>query len=183
MQTALKRAAFSSLESAYAFSFLLRASSILLGSSNSSSSMQQTAPCRGRSSRAYSSQTARQHAPDPFGDPPALPQRRVVVTGIGMVTPLGVGVADSWQGLVAGRTGVRRLQAEDLPEVRLTAGSVSCKGPPQDVCLQQTARAQKVASLWPHRFPAAATAAPGSPCTHVAAALSGGGNSAKAAGR
>lgn len=180
---ALKSAALSSLQDSYAFFFLLRASSILLGRSNSISSVQQTAQCPSRSSRAHSSQAARQHEPDPFGDPPALPQRRVVVTGIGMVTPLGVGVADSWQGLVAGRTGVRRLQAEDLPEVRLTAGSDSCKGPPQHVCLQQTAPAEPVASLWAHGFPAAATAAPGASCTHVAAAVSGGGSSAKAAGR
>lgn len=145
MQTALRSGAFSSLQHACALSCLLRASSILLDKSNSSI---QTAPCSGRSSWAHSSQSAPQHAPDPFGDPPALPQRRVVVTGIGMVTPLGVGVADSWQSLLAGRTGVRRLQAEDLPEVWLTVGSdSSCRGPAQHLCLQQTALAQKAVSL------------------------------------
>ncbi|KAF6254541.1 thiolase-like protein [Scenedesmus sp. NREL 46B-D3] len=49
-------------------------------------------------------------------NPQALPQRRVVVTGIGMVSPLGVGVSSSWSQLVEGRTAVRRLQEEDLPE-------------------------------------------------------------------
>ncbi|KAF8065856.1 hypothetical protein HT031_002916 [Scenedesmus sp. PABB004] len=42
--------------------------------------------------------------------------RRVVVTGVGAVTPLGVGAAASWERLLAGATGVRALQADDLPE-------------------------------------------------------------------
>lgn len=72
------------------------------------------------SSRTYSVQTTtpQKHTrTDPFGPLPALQQRRVVVTGIGMVTPLGVGAQDSWQGLIAGHTGVRRLQADDIPGV------------------------------------------------------------------
>jgi hypothetical protein len=118
MQSALQFCLSTSIHANTSVSSLVRASSILLGNQSSSSIVvQQTAPCQS-GSRAHSSQAASQHAADPFGDPPPLPQRRVVVTGIGMVTPLGVGVADSWQGLLAGRTGVRRLQAEDLPEVR-----------------------------------------------------------------
>jgi hypothetical protein len=57
-----------------------------------------------------------QHS-DPFGVPPAMPQRRVVVTGIGVVSPLGVGTSISWQGLIQGDTGVRGLVPSDLPEV------------------------------------------------------------------
>ena len=38
--------------------------------------------------------------------PPILPQRRVVVTGLGLVTPLGVGVERSWSRLIKGDCGV-----------------------------------------------------------------------------
>jgi 3-oxoacyl-[acyl-carrier-protein] synthase II len=39
--------------------------------------------------------------------------KRVVVTGLGAVSPLGIGVPALWQGLVAGRSGVRRIQHFD----------------------------------------------------------------------
>ena len=35
-----------------------------------------------------------------------MPLNRVVVTGIGIISPLGLTVAETWQGLVAGRSGV-----------------------------------------------------------------------------
>jgi 3-oxoacyl-[acyl-carrier-protein] synthase II len=39
--------------------------------------------------------------------------RRVVVTGMGAVSPLGNDVASTWEGLVAGRSGIRRIEAFD----------------------------------------------------------------------
>lgn len=54
---------------------------------------------------------------DAFGDLPPLLARRVVVTGLGLVTPLGIGVPTVWERLLAGATGMRRLEADDLPEV------------------------------------------------------------------
>ncbi len=44
--------------------------------------------------------------------------RRVVVTGVGLVTPLGTGVAKTWDGLCAGKSGVgpiTRFDASDFP--------------------------------------------------------------------
>ncbi len=40
-------------------------------------------------------------------------RRRVVVTGMGMVTALGNDVASTWDGLVAGRSGIRTIEAFD----------------------------------------------------------------------
>ncbi len=36
-------------------------------------------------------------------------QRRVVVTGMGLVTPLGTGVEKNWDALIAGRSGIKRI--------------------------------------------------------------------------
>jgi 3-oxoacyl-[acyl-carrier-protein] synthase II len=45
------------------------------------------------------------------------PARRVVVTGMGALTALGPDVATTWEGLVAGRSGVRTIQSFDPSRV------------------------------------------------------------------
>jgi 3-oxoacyl-[acyl-carrier-protein] synthase II len=45
-------------------------------------------------------------------------ERRVVVTGIGCVSPLGIGVDETWEGIVEGRSGLTRItkfDASNLP--------------------------------------------------------------------
>ena len=47
-----------------------------------------------------------------------MPQIRVVVTGIGATTPVGGNATSTWEGLLAGRSGVSRIEAawaDDLP--------------------------------------------------------------------
>lgn len=43
-----------------------------------------------------------------------MSRRRVVVTGLGMLSPLGVDVPSSWQGVLAGRSGIGLIEHVDL---------------------------------------------------------------------
>ena len=42
--------------------------------------------------------------------------RRVVITGMGCVTPIGIGREAFWRALIAGESGVRRIESFELPE-------------------------------------------------------------------
>jgi 3-oxoacyl-[acyl-carrier-protein] synthase II len=53
-------------------------------------------------------------------------RRRVVVTGLGLVTPLGIGIEQNWRNLVAGRSGVSAIRRFDTsPVPSRIAGQVS----------------------------------------------------------
>lgn len=65
------------------------------------------------SSSLFPYQLTRRHFSS-FGPPPPVTPRRVVVTGIGMVTPLGCGVQTTWKRLIEGECGVRAITPEDL---------------------------------------------------------------------
>lgn len=56
-------------------------------------------------------------------DPVTRRPRRVVVTGVGAVTPLGGDAATTWQGLLEGRSGVVELEGEEFAglDVRIAA--------------------------------------------------------------
>jgi len=58
------------------------------------------------------------------GETPAtrMPATRVVVTGIGVVSPVGSGRADFWQGLVAGRPGLGPITLFDASEFPVRIG-------------------------------------------------------------
>lgn len=51
--------------------------------------------------------------------------KRVVVTGVGAVTPLGIGAQTTWEGLLAGRSGIRTIQHWDASNLEVQiAGEV-----------------------------------------------------------
>ncbi|MBM3608453.1 MAG: beta-ketoacyl-ACP synthase II [Alphaproteobacteria bacterium] len=43
--------------------------------------------------------------------------RRVVVTGLGMVTPLACGVEETWSRIIAGKSGLRRIEGFDVSDL------------------------------------------------------------------
>jgi len=42
-----------------------------------------------------------------------MSRRRVVVTGLGMISPLGIGVEASWKAALAGKSGIGRITQFD----------------------------------------------------------------------
>ena len=53
-----------------------------------------------------------------------MSERRVVVTGMGLVTPLGSGVEAVWERLLAGRSGLRNLPDEVVADLPAKVGGV-----------------------------------------------------------
>jgi 3-oxoacyl-[acyl-carrier-protein] synthase II len=49
--------------------------------------------------------------------------RRVVVTGLGLVTPLGVGVDTTWKNILASKNGARRIEEFDVSDI---AAQIAC---------------------------------------------------------
>ena len=48
--------------------------------------------------------------------------RRVVITGMGLISPLGNGVDGSWQRLIAGQSGIRHLPEEAYGDTAIRVG-------------------------------------------------------------
>jgi 3-oxoacyl-[acyl-carrier-protein] synthase II len=45
-----------------------------------------------------------------------IEKKRVVITGLGMVTPLGIGVEETWNALIQGKSGIRKITAFDASD-------------------------------------------------------------------
>ncbi len=54
--------------------------------------------------------------------------RRVVITGLGLVTPLGVGVEHVWSNLIAGKSGARRVTEFDVSDIPCQIGAFIPRG-------------------------------------------------------
>lgn len=55
-----------------------------------------------------------------FCDPTKVARRRVVVTGIGAVTPIGLSVKETWQNVLSGVSGVRSIRTFDTKDCPVT---------------------------------------------------------------
>jgi 3-oxoacyl-[acyl-carrier-protein] synthase II len=73
-----------------------------------------------------------------------LNARRVVVTGLGAVTPLGLSVKQSWQGILDGRSGIAAITHFDASEY-----SVTFCGAVKDLDMSQFLSAKEVRKVDP----------------------------------
>lgn len=51
--------------------------------------------------------------------------RRVVITGLGLVCPLGVGVKHAWKALINGKSGVTKLNGEEYEKLPCRVGKLT----------------------------------------------------------
>lgn len=70
--------------------------------------------------------------------------RRVVVTGMGMLTPLGADVESSWQGLVAGKSGIRSIDHFDTSAFSTRFAGIVPEFPLEDYLSVKEARKMDV---------------------------------------
>jgi 3-oxoacyl-[acyl-carrier-protein] synthase II len=54
--------------------------------------------------------------------------RRVVITGLGLVTPVGVGVKHAWANLLAGKSGARRITEFEVSDIPCQIGCLLPRG-------------------------------------------------------
>ena len=65
--------------------------------------------------------------------------RRVVVTGMGMVTPLGSGVDHNWSQIIAGKSGIARIEHFDVSDISCQICCWRCcKGKPSACYIRDT---------------------------------------------
>ena len=64
--------------------------------------------------------------------------RRVVISGIGMVTPLGQGVAANWKNIISGKSGISKINLFDVSDISCKiAGTVPGKDEPDGLNMDE----------------------------------------------
>jgi 3-oxoacyl-[acyl-carrier-protein] synthase II len=51
-----------------------------------------------------------------------MEMRRVVITGMGIVSPLGTGIDKVWKNLIAGKSGIRKITQMDVSDITSQIG-------------------------------------------------------------
>ena len=54
--------------------------------------------------------------------------RRVVITGLGMVTPLACGVEATWEGIIAGKSGIKHVESFDVSDLPCRIAGIIPRG-------------------------------------------------------
>ncbi|MFI6689210.1 beta-ketoacyl-[acyl-carrier-protein] synthase family protein [Streptomyces sp. NPDC050485] len=67
------------------------------------------------------------------GGPTPAPRRRVVVTGLGAISPLGATASETWDGLLEGRCGVRVLEGEPFSALPVHVAAPSAADPAEQL--------------------------------------------------
>ncbi|MBP9877379.1 MAG: beta-ketoacyl-ACP synthase II [Alphaproteobacteria bacterium] len=64
--------------------------------------------------------------------------RRVVITGMGMVTPLGAGVDYNWKSLLASKSGIRPIQNFDVSDLPVKIGGIIPRAETADLATKES---------------------------------------------
>ncbi len=74
--------------------------------------------------------------------------RRIVVTGMGAISPLGANVKACWSRLLSGRSGLRRLPDDMVEDLSTKVGGCSDAGPtispPEDLFIGRRGKERQV---------------------------------------
>ena len=77
-----------------------------------------------------------------------MSRRKVVVTGLGLITPIGLDGESTWRSLLEGRSGVARIQAFDPTEFRTQiAAEVRDFDPASVMDLKEVRKADRFAQM------------------------------------